>query len=140
MKFNAKKSTGHLMNDGDHKVMITSVMETESKGGTKQLEVDFRNVDGQKIKAWYSLEGFEKSPDGSYAYDEDGERINSEANTNKALEILGELGVNAGLEGEADTDDLVGATVGIHVITNAMGNKRVRYSFDPSGIEEYEQA
>lgn len=139
MKFTAKRSTGHLLADGDHKVSITSVMETESKGGTAQLEVTFKCADGT-IKAWYSLEGFQKDADGQYLVDEDGNRINDEDNTAKALEILGELGINAGLDGESDTDDLLGRNVGIHVITNPLGNKRVRYTFDPSQIEQYEQA
>jgi hypothetical protein len=141
-KFVAKDDGFKLLGLGRHVVKILSVAEDSSKASdnyndqTPQIVITFGNSKGT-IRAWYNLMGYQKDENGEYIVDKDGNRVESDENTEAALSIFGRIAVHAGVpEGdEFDPMDLVDMELGINVVLNEQGKYRVNYTMPAENVE-----
>lgn len=131
----SKPNQGGLLALGRHLVTIASIEESlasqseDYKDQTPQIKVVFKNDEAQ-ITHWYNLKGFKVGEDNEYEVGEDGNRIADAKKTASCMSILGQVANSAGTEtGEkVDFFSLVGSELGIEVIENERGNKRVGYT------------
>lgn len=151
MKFTSKGRQNSLIEEGLHNAVITGVVETSStRTGTPQLEVTYQTEDGKTRKAWYNLQGFKKNAAGQFV-DKKGmpviieqgdtgnvleaklkKRIVDEDATQKCLDIVGQLGADAGIDTseEFGPEDLIDRTVLI-----AVKGNNIAYVFSQSRSE-----
>ena len=124
-----------LLGEGEHAVTIKEVYTAQAKPSdlytdvTEQLAVLFEDGNGKVITNWYNLKGFEVNPKAptrkdsqgreipNYAIDKSGARVESVANTKKALAILKALPIHCGMKegAELDVAELTGKSCNIVV-------------------------
>ena len=113
----AKAKLAPVLEDGNHVVTIESASFCESKKGTDQVLVVFKDARGVRLNHYYNLQGFQRNEDGSFKKDAKGARKIDEAKQDIALSIINGMSVHAGIEDGADylPKDLVGLSIGIKV-------------------------
>lgn len=134
LKLVSEEKVAPVLDNGRHLVEITSMSFTQSAEGTNQVKAKFTGDKGVGITAWFNLEGYEKDADGNFLRDKNGKRTIDKENTATARRILNNLACHAGIEAgnEYDIEDLVGQQIGIEVVTNDQGYKRVAYTTEAS--------
>lgn len=131
----SKPNQGGILPLGRHLVKIASIEKClaakndDYKDQTAQVKVVFRNEEGQ-MTHWYNLQGFQVDENGDYETGKNGKRLKDATKTASCMSILGQVANSAGTEkGEkVDFFGLVGSELGIEIIENERGNKRVAYT------------
>lgn len=163
MKFTVKNSNTFLP-EGKHIVSVHSISPDQPKESadwkdrTPQLKVTFKEPkSGFQFSNWYNTKGYTKFEDlttkqqqsGKYEARGDqgyaveiktGMRVVSEENTEKAINIIANLGYACGFDADKQisVEDLHGKTCGITIGPNDRMNNRVKGTFRPT-VEQLEE-